>query len=128
MESIRQQWRKADENTVTCWGYRFQLTPDHLTPEQSHPLKFSYDKLGEECLDRLNKISPPSNTPTRQSSQRKDEGNGVANGKDPSDLPKPPKRDLYVLLKENYMKDDVLRKFWDEVNTVPQWVDWEQVS
>jgi hypothetical protein len=37
------------------------------------------------------------------------------------------KRDLYLLLRDNVEKDEKLRQLWDEVNTVPDWVDWDQV-
>lgn len=41
-------------------GLHLRTHPLHLTPEQAHPLKFSYDTLAEECLDALNTISPPA--------------------------------------------------------------------
>ncbi|KAK5112106.1 hypothetical protein LTR62_004448 [Meristemomyces frigidus] len=46
-------------NTRECWGYTFELTDEHLTPEECEPLKHSYDVLGEQVLDRLNELSPP---------------------------------------------------------------------
>jgi hypothetical protein len=36
-----------------------------------------------------------------------------------------PERDLYVLLRGNANKDPVLEKLWTQVNTVPEWVNWE---
>ena len=36
-------------------------------------------------------------------------------------------RDLYALLRDNADKDPKLKQLWDEVNTVPEWVDWEQI-
>jgi len=39
-----------------------------------------------------------------------------------------PERDLYIPLRDNPNKDPVLEKLWTQVNTVPEWVDWEQVK
>lgn len=41
---------------------------------------------------------------------------------------KPPSRDLYAILRDNREDDVLLREFWDEVNTVPDWVDWAQIE
>lgn len=38
------------------------------------------------------------------------------------------KRDLYLLLRDNVDKNEKLKRLWDEVNDVPDWVDWEQIS
>ena len=47
------------------------LTDEHLTLEQMHPAKHTWDYLGEKALNRLNEISPP---PPR-TVQKKSEGN-----------------------------------------------------
>jgi hypothetical protein len=39
-----------------------------------------------------------------------------------------PQRDLYALLRDNHPSDPKLHELWTEVNTVPTWVDWEQIS
>lgn len=120
-------FRFHDENTRTCWGYTFQLTPEHLTPEQTYPMKFSYDKLGEAALNRLNEISPPPRSALpRNSSKYAEPPLGREKGVDAVDPP--PKRDLYILLRDNAEKDETLAKLWKEVNTVPEWVDWEQIA
>ena len=51
-------FRKHDENTRNVWGYTFQWTPNHFTEEEMHPLKYSYDVLAEEALNKLDEISP----------------------------------------------------------------------
>lgn len=108
-------------NTRRCWNYEFELSPDHLTPEEAEPLKFSWDKLADEALDRLNQISPPpaTNKLPRNSSHPSDtlKKDGVL-----------PKRDLFEILKENQASDPVLRKLWEEENAVPEWVDWAQIE
>lgn len=108
-------FRKHDENTRTAWGYTFQLTPDHITPEQMDPLKHSYDVLGEECLNILDALSPPLHSSAKTAEN--EEGKEAA-----------PKRDLYALLRDNASTEPKLKEMWDEVNTIPDWVDWDQIS
>ncbi len=122
-------FRKKGPSFRRAWGYEFDWTPEHFAPEQLHPLKFSYDTLGEECLDRLNAISPPQRSalPRRsgkysEEKQQKEEQQGEL------DSSAPPKRDLYVLLKENADTDEKLGQLWEEVNTIPEWVDWDQID
>lgn len=64
----------------------------------------TYDSLADECVQILNKI------PTGE------------------DDDKPFKKDLYGLLKKHADEDPKLKELWDEVNTVPEWVDWEQIQ
>jgi len=120
-------FRRRDENTRSAWGYTFQLTPEHLTPEQTNPLKYSYDTLGEEALDRLNLISPPTTTELPRNSPRTPGKKGqVENGEDGT--APVPKRDLFILLRDNAEKDEKLGELWKQVNTVPDWVDWDQIA
>ena len=120
-------FRFHDENTRTCWGYTFQLTPDHLTPQQTHPMKFSYDRLGEAALNRLNEISPPPRSALpRNLSKYAGAASSTEKGVNAADPL--PKRDLYLLLRENADKDETLGRLWKEVNTVPDWVDWDQIA
>lgn len=42
--------------------------------------------------------------------------------------PKPPPRDLYQILLDHKEGDELLQRFWTEVTTVPEWVDWKQIS
>ena len=96
-----------------------------MTPEQTYPLKHSYDVLGEECLNRLDAISPPAKPLVRTSSELKD------SEKHPARPPTPPtakKRDLYKLLRDHAHKDPKLQELWTQVNTVPIWVDWDQIA
>ncbi|MCJ1290998.1 hypothetical protein MMC34_002540 [Xylographa carneopallida] len=122
-------FRAHDENTQTCWGYTFQLTPQHLTPEKTHPMKFSYDVLGEQALDRLNEISPPPRSALPRNSNKYAEARPASGGAKQADNPDPtPRRDLYTLLRDHAPHDETLGKLWREVNTVPTWVDWEQIA
>lgn len=106
-------------NTRTCWGYTFELTPDHLSLEQAHSLKHSYDTLAEDSLEVLNELFPPEPIQPRS---KDDPEADVPIGK------VKPKRDLYVLLRDNHHRHPTLEKLWNEVNTIPDWVDWDQIS
>lgn len=112
-------FRRNDENTRHSWGYTFQWTPLHTTPEETNHLKFSYDKLADECLDRLDAISPPVNKELPRSRSRVP----TKEGSEPA-----PKRDLYEILRDNHEKDEKLGQLWKEVNTIPEWVDWDQIA
>lgn len=116
--------RKSDAHTRTVFGYTFQLTKHHLTPDQMDPMKQSYDMLGEQALERLDVISPPLRSAPRRN---KDEAKPALNptGEHP---PEEGKRDLYILLRQNAVSDQVLGRLWAEVNTVPPWVCWDQIA
>jgi len=120
-------FRQRDSNTRSRWGYTFQLTPIHLTLEEAQPLKFSYDVLGEECLDVLNQLSPAgaikSSIDTAPTAQ--DIPSQTAKEKTPVQKVN---RDFYLLLKENLEKHEKLQQLWNEVNTIPDWVDWDQIA
>lgn len=107
-------FRKRDENTRTYWGYTFQWTPEHKTAEDLHPLKFSYDQLADDCVDRLDAICPPT---------------APVNGRPrPEGEKHKQQRDLYAILRDNKDKDEKLGELWEQVNTVPDWVDWGQIG
>ncbi|KAI9789008.1 MAG: hypothetical protein M1835_001958 [Candelina submexicana] len=122
-------FRKKGKSSRRAWGYEFDWTPEHFTPNQLHPLKFSYDVLGEECLDRLNAISPPSGAALpRRSGKYSGNDYGKAEKLGEPNISTAPKRDLYALLKENADTDEKLGQLWKEVNTIPEWVDWAQID
>ncbi|KIV97906.1 hypothetical protein PV10_01606 [Exophiala mesophila] len=128
-------FRRRDHNTRTYWGYTFQLTSDHLTPEQAYPLRYTYDTLGEECYNILSEINSKEEPQKSGSSHTTDEsdskgGQMAANNDEIKSNSKPPKlkRDLYAVLRDNHDKHPKLQELWDEVNTVPDWVDWEQIA
>lgn len=122
-------FRSDDENTRHTYGYTFQWTPAHLTQEQLEPLKFSYDVAGEEALNKLDEISPPPNNalPRNQDRTAKAAAESSENGekKEPDFTPK---RDLYALLKDHHAEDPSLEKLWTQINTIPEWVDWDQIA
>ncbi|KAH8888359.1 hypothetical protein GQ53DRAFT_783842 [Thozetella sp. PMI_491] len=96
-----------------AWGYHFDWTPEHLTREQLRSMIYSYDELADECLDSLDKIA--SSHPAQ----------AKADGAPPA---KHHHRDFYELLVQHKDSDPKLQELWQEVNTVPDWVDWDQID
>lgn len=113
-------FRRRDGNTITCWGYSFQLTDDHFSKEDLKNPKFSYDKLGEECLNILDEIDLPSKPElaTPKTEEQKSEKSRTLK----------PKRDLFKSLQTHVDDHPKLQELWSQLNTVPEWVDWDQIS
>ncbi|GAB1202413.1 hypothetical protein APSETT445_001026 [Aspergillus pseudonomiae] len=108
------QQRSTNAKIYKCWGYTFEWIDGlHSPVEQLHSIMLNYDKLVDECLDRLDEISPPG------SARAKSTGSPDA---------RTPKRDLYSLLEKHAKDDPKLDELWSEVNTVPDWVEWEQIK
>ncbi|KAF2749037.1 hypothetical protein M011DRAFT_420316 [Sporormia fimetaria CBS 119925] len=122
-------FRRRTENTRYCWNYEFEWTEDHFTVEESEHLKHSYDVLAEECLNRLNAISPPQSgaLPRSNSQDPLPEGPKATESEKKESLPVP-QRDLFALLRDNHSSDPKLHELWVQVNTVPEWVDWAQIQ
>ena len=118
-----QRW---DDNTRTCWGYTFQWTDEHLSAEERDGLKHSYDQLADDCLNRLDDISPPDEGALPRKVKRMSEGSNPSKKEDTANVR--PKRDLYVLLRQHSKEDETLGRLWREVNTIPEWVDWDQIQ
>ncbi|OCK80854.1 hypothetical protein K432DRAFT_434520 [Lepidopterella palustris CBS 459.81] len=118
-------FRRKTPNTRNCWGYTFEWTEDHLMPEQAELLKHSYDILAEECLTLLNEISPPESAALPRSNNP---STPTEEGTEKKKLPPTPRRDLFALLRDHHGEDPKLNQLWEEVNTVPEWVDWAQIE
>jgi hypothetical protein len=92
-------------------------------------MKHSYDVLAEECLDRLNAISPPEKGTLPRNDSNRATLSSVPGTEEEKKEPLPvPKRDLYALFEEHRESDPKLAELWRQVNTVPEWVDWEQIG
>ncbi|KZF19996.1 hypothetical protein L228DRAFT_33364 [Xylona heveae TC161] len=102
---------QSSKKTQDAWGHRFNWTDEHLTSEQLYPLKYTYDELADECLDKLDGI--PGSTAGDAGTNDKHSG---------------PSRDLYALLRDNAESDKSLGKLWNQVHAIPDWVDWAQVA
>ncbi|KAI1347765.1 hypothetical protein F5Y01DRAFT_329190 [Xylaria sp. FL0043] len=103
------------------WGVRFKWTSKHLTPQQLKPLIHTYDEVATEAVERIHEIVDA--TETKLSSSGKDiEGTTKPGGE------KKHRWDLYELLQECASKDEKVGRLWTEVNTIPEWVDWDQIE
>ncbi|OLN91985.1 hypothetical protein CCHL11_01429 [Colletotrichum chlorophyti] len=108
-------WNR-DEEWCEAWDYRFRWTDEHLTADKLRPLIYTYDELGAKALDRLDEICPPSKAPPA-TGEKSDSAPGQT-----------PHRDLHALLRDNAKSDQTIGELWEQINTVPDWVDWAQVE
>ena len=95
----------------TVYGHTFTWTHAHPRESDIQHLMYSHDELATTALDRLDELSPPKSKGWRCPA-------GEEGGK----------RDIYNLLEKHAAEDPVLGKLWKEINTVPEWVDWEQIA
>lgn len=112
--------RRKTPLTRSAWGFVFELTPLHPTLEDTEPLKHSYDALGEEAYLRLTDIRESD-----KAQQQTENGHSEPAQKTSASTKKD---DLYVLLRDNADLDPKLGQLWREMDEVPSWVDWEQIS
>jgi hypothetical protein len=96
--------------TISKWGYSFKWTDSHLAQEIIKPLRQEYDTLGAAALERIQAV--------RAALLEESKARGTS----------PPPNDLYILLRDHRGEDETLTQFWDELHTVPDWVDWKQLE
>ncbi|KAI5928040.1 hypothetical protein F4810DRAFT_646620 [Camillea tinctor] len=106
-----------------CWGTKLKWTPEHLTPRDLEPLIHKYDTVVTEALEQLDQISPPHHSSTPRQVRAGDDGSATK-----PDGEKKAQRDLYELVMEHASKNEKIGKLWTEVNTIPDWVDWDQIE
>ncbi|KAI0472375.1 hypothetical protein F4859DRAFT_522294 [Xylaria cf. heliscus] len=94
------------------WGMRFKWTSEHTTPQQLETLIHSYDTVATEAVERLEDIAsfPHAKLPPKADREEKSY------------------RDMYELMQEHASKDEKIKKLWTEINTIPGWVDWDQIE
>lgn len=83
-----------------------KVRDDLLTEERLSQLRFEQDDIASEALEKLYEIVSEN---------------------EPSVCPVP-KGDLYATLEQHRSEHPALQKLWDQTNTVPEWVDWEQIE
>jgi len=100
---------KGGDSTIHSYGrYSFSWTDQHLSRDDIDPLRYTYDELGASALEKLREIAksaPPADTAC------------------PKD-----RLDLYAVLRDHHAKDETMNRFWTELHTVPDWVDWKQLE
>ncbi|CUS09551.1 unnamed protein product [Tuber aestivum] len=97
---------RTRKKTISAWGHTYVPTPLHPTAQVLAAHQKSWDTLADEALDLLTPLRAPS----------------------PPTSPTSPPKDLYTTLKEHRNTHSVLSRLWQQVDTVPEWVDWEQIS
>lgn len=118
------QDKYTNPNMRRCWDYDFLWTPHHLTADQMEPLRHQMDSLAGDCVEPLNELAAAS--------AAKEAGNALISDtseKQPSTgKPDLLKTDMYALLRDNHDKNEAFQALWKQVNTIPDWVDWEQID
>lgn len=92
--------KKGNRTEHHYWDYSFDWTDDHRPASELEPWIRTADSLADECNAILDEVPVPADQ----------------------------KRDRYALLRDNYAKDPKTQELWDQINTVPEWVDWEQIQ
>ncbi|KAF9885041.1 hypothetical protein FE257_000772 [Aspergillus nanangensis] len=91
--------KKGNRTEYHYWDYSFEWTDEHCPASEFEPWIRSCDSLADECNEIL------------------DESLGPSKG-----------QDRYALLKENCESNPKLKELWTQINTVPEWVDWDQIQ
>lgn len=96
---------KGNRQEYHYWDYTFQWTEKHLPASELEPWIHRCDTLADDCteiLDELSKSQP--------------DGGSLS------------KKDRYALLRHHHQDEPKLTELWQEINTVPDWVDWAQIQ
>ncbi|KAF7563564.1 hypothetical protein G7046_g585 [Stylonectria norvegica] len=94
--------------TFKVGNHSFEWTNLHLPRETTDPLRYEYDQLGTKAVERIQEIAK----------RQKEDGREKTRGP----------LDLYAILRDYHAEDELLTQLWDEVHTVPPWVDWEELE
>jgi hypothetical protein len=112
-------FRTPHPRDQTLYGFHVKWSEHHWTPEDLHPLIYTYDTVSAEAVEQLDKIEPPA---AASFAPKKN----IQETYEPKD--KKHSRDLFKLVKQHATADEKIGKFWEDVNAVPDWVDWEAVE
>ncbi|KAL5338636.1 hypothetical protein BJX70DRAFT_408632 [Aspergillus crustosus] len=96
------QTKKGNRIEYHYWDYSFEWTDQHRPASQLDHWIRTCDTLSDEANEKLDALPAPADDPS--------------------------KRDRYALLRDNHASDPKLQELWTQINTVPEWVDWEQIS
>lgn len=107
----------TDANQLNVYGYRFKWGSLHQTPEDLQHLMFSYDNVAADALDNIDVLAPSAPTKSQAISQETNETED-----------KKRYRDLYKLVQEYAETNESIGRLWTEINTIPDWVDWESIE
>ncbi|KIW08046.1 uncharacterized protein PV09_00991 [Verruconis gallopava] len=103
---------------MDVYGEKFVWTSEHMLRKELDPLMFTYDELAANAYECALQLF------NEEQEKLKAEEGGEANKK-----PKRPvKPDIFQIVKDNAATQPALGKLWEHVNTVPDWVDWNQLG
>jgi len=94
----------TSDNHRERWGYSFEWTDKHLPAEEIAALRSHVDELGSAAFEKLQALT----------------GGG--------DKKCPIRPELYTILRDHHQEDPTLESFWQELHSVPDWVDWTQIE
>jgi hypothetical protein len=96
------QSKKGNRIEYHYWDYSFEWTDKHRPGSELDPWIRTCDALADDANEKLDAL--------------------------PASADDPSKRDRYALLRDNYASDPKLEELWTQINTVPEWVDWDQIK
>ncbi|KAL4794536.1 hypothetical protein BDV19DRAFT_390142 [Aspergillus venezuelensis] len=94
--------KKGNRVEYHYWDYSFEWTDKHRPGSELNPWIRTCDTLADEANEVLDGLPAPENDPS--------------------------KRDRYALLRDNHAAHPKTQELWDQINIVPEWVDWEQIA
>ncbi|KAI9159015.1 hypothetical protein HJFPF1_07020 [Paramyrothecium foliicola] len=110
----------SHSDEVEYYGYRFRWSSRHRSAQELEPLRHTSDIIANAAIARIDELSPAFEIcfhGSKKCHQQCARGTAKRHRQD------------YFKLAKRYAKDgEDLSKFWDEVNTVPSWVDWDQIE
>ncbi|KAG4431768.1 hypothetical protein IFR05_012744 [Cadophora sp. M221] len=95
---------RSSDNHRERWGYSFEWTDKHLPADEVAALRSHVDELGSAAFEKLQ---------------------ALAGGKEKGCPIRP---ELYTILRDHHQEDETLEAFWQELHSVPDWVDWNQIE
>ncbi|KAF5024509.1 hypothetical protein F66182_3449 [Fusarium sp. NRRL 66182] len=96
----------AGEQLQTIGNHTFKWTDQHIPKYHTDPLRYKCDELGAAAVKRIQEIHE----------QLRQEVRNVG------------RADLFETLRQHQGQDEVLSQLWQEVHSVPYWVEWEQIA
>ncbi|KAL4936612.1 hypothetical protein BDV06DRAFT_233253 [Aspergillus oleicola] len=94
--------KKGNRVEYHYWDYNFEWTDKHRPGSELNPWIRTCDTLADEANGVLDDLPAPENDPS--------------------------KRDRYALLRNNHASHAKTKELWNQINTVPEWVDWAQIA
>ncbi|KAI6754778.1 hypothetical protein HG530_012530 [Fusarium avenaceum] len=98
--------KEMGEKLRTIGNHTFTWTDQHIPKSHTDPLRYQCDELGAAAVREIQQIHE----------QLRQDGKHVS------------RADLFDTLHQHHDKNEVLSQLWEEIHTVPSWVDWDQIA